>query len=75
MDRATPGRSQRRGVDTWNVDRPPTIPVVLATTALLAHQGGWDELLLVALPIVAIVAVLAVAKRRVDRIDDTPGDG
>ena len=37
--------------------------------AILAHQGGWDELLLVAGPIVVIIAVLAVAKRRVDAID------
>lgn len=35
--------------------------------AILAHQGGWDELLLALGPIVAIVGVLAVAKRRVDR--------
>lgn len=34
--------------------------------AIMAHQGGWDEILLVAGPIVIIVAVLAVAKRRVD---------
>ena len=34
--------------------------------ALLAHQGGWDEILLVAGPIIVIVALLAVAKRRVD---------
>jgi len=33
---------------------------------VLAHQGGWDEMLLVALPIVVIVALLALAKRRVD---------
>lgn len=37
--------------------------------ALLAHQGGWDEILLVAGPIVVIVAVLAVAKRRVDALE------
>jgi hypothetical protein len=36
--------------------------------ALLAHQGGWDELLLVAGPIVVIIAVLAIVKRRVDRM-------
>lgn len=34
--------------------------------ALLAHQGGWDEILLVAGPIVVMIAVLVVAKRRVD---------
>jgi hypothetical protein len=33
---------------------------------VLAHQGGWDEMLLVAVPIVVIVALLALAKRRVD---------
>ena len=37
--------------------------------ALVAHQGGWDEILLVAGPIVVIIAVLAIAKRRVDAID------
>ncbi len=35
-------------------------------TALLAHQGGWDEAILVAAPIVVIVAVVAIVKRRVD---------
>ena len=41
---------------------------------VLAHQGGWDELLLAAGPIVVIVALLALAKRRVDRAtaDDAP---
>ena len=33
---------------------------------VLAHQGGWDELLLVAGPIVVIVALLALVKHRVD---------
>lgn len=33
---------------------------------VLAHQGGWDEMLLVAGPIVVIIALLALAKRRVD---------
>ena len=35
-------------------------------TALLAHQRGWDEVILVAAPIVVIVTVLAIVKRRVD---------
>lgn len=34
---------------------------------MLAHQGGWDEILLVAGPILVIVVLLAVVKRRVDR--------
>ena len=35
-------------------------------TALLAHQGGWDEILLVLVPILAIAGLLALAKRRVE---------
>ena len=42
--------------------------VVTSAALLLAHQGGWDEVLLIGGPIVAIAALLAVAKRRVDRI-------
>jgi len=42
---------------------------LLATPTMLAHQGGWDEILLVAGPIVVIIVVLAIAKRRVDSID------
>ena len=40
--------------------------------AVLAHEGGWDEALLVLAPIVVIVLALAVVKRRVDRmaVDD-----
>ena len=33
---------------------------------MLAHEGGWDEILLVAGPIVLIAGLLAVVKRRVD---------
>ena len=33
---------------------------------VLAHQGGWDEMLLVGGPIVVIIALLALVKRRVD---------
>jgi uncharacterized membrane protein YoaK (UPF0700 family) len=36
--------------------------------ATLAHQGGWDEAMLVVGPIVVIVVALAVVKRRVDRM-------
>ena len=34
---------------------------------MLAHQGGWDEMLLVAGPIALIVLVLWRATLRVDR--------
>jgi hypothetical protein len=32
---------------------------------VLAHQGGWDEMLMVAIPILAIAGLLRLAKRRV----------
>jgi hypothetical protein len=48
---------------------------VASIATLLAHQGGWDEILLVIGPIALIVGVLAIAKRRVDRLDDGRGDG
>ena len=35
-----------------------------ATAAVLAHQGGWDEALFVAVPIVVLLALLALAQRR-----------
>ena len=38
--------------------------------ALLAHQGGWDEILLVAGPIGVIVGLLAIVKKRLDRSVD-----
>ena len=34
--------------------------------SILAHEGGWDEVLLVGGPIVVIVGLLALVKRRVD---------
>lgn len=34
---------------------------------MLAHQGGWDEILLVLGPILVIVGLLRLAKRRVER--------
>ena len=43
---------------------------------LLAHQGGWDEMLMVAIPILLIVLLLRLAKRRVDarQAQQTGGD-
>jgi len=36
---------------------------------LLAHQGGWDEMLFVAVPIVIFGSLLAIANRRASRIE------
>jgi hypothetical protein len=41
---------------------------VLYDTGGLAHQGGWDEILLVAGPILVIVLVLWKATQRAERI-------
>jgi hypothetical protein len=35
--------------------------------AVVAHQGGWDEILLVVGPIAVVVGLLALARRRVRR--------
>jgi hypothetical protein len=39
-------------------------------STLFAHQGGWDEVLLVAGPIVILGALLWLANRRADKIAD-----
>lgn len=36
-------------------------------TVVLAHQGGWDELAFVLLPIALFAGLLAVANRRATR--------
>ena len=41
---------------------------VLYDTGVLAHQGGWDEILLVAGPILVIVLVVWKATQRAERI-------
>jgi hypothetical protein len=54
-------------IQSTNPVRSVTVMSVAATcVALLAHQGGWDEALLIAGPILAIVGLLILAKRRVD---------
>ncbi len=39
-------------------------------SAVLAHQGGWDELLFVLLPIVLFAVLLAIANRRASQAQD-----
>lgn len=34
---------------------------------VLAHQGGWDELVFVLVPIALFAALLAIANRRANR--------
>jgi len=42
------------------------IALSASSPVLLAHQGGWDEALLIGGPIVLIMGLLWLAKRRVD---------
>jgi hypothetical protein len=49
------------------------------TAALLAHQGGWDEILMVLAPIAIFAGLLVIANRRASAIDeqrrrDSPDD-
>ena len=41
--------------------------------AMIAHQGGWDEILLVLGPIAVIVGLLMLARKRVDAAEQKPG--
>jgi hypothetical protein len=36
--------------------------------ALVAHQGGWDEALFVVIPLLVIIGLLGLAKRRAERL-------
>jgi len=48
---------------------------MVPTVAVLAHQGGWDEILLVAGPMIVIAGLLVLAKRRVDAAVPEQPDG
>lgn len=55
-------------LDGHSISAARTILVVTVAlaAALLAHEGGWDEALLIGGPIVAIAGLLLLAKKRVD---------
>jgi hypothetical protein len=42
---------------------------------VLAHQGGWDEILMVLIPIAVLAGLLALARRRADRLPDHLTEG
>ena len=47
------------------------------TAALFAHQGGWDEIAMVLVPIAIFAGLLVVANRRansIERARDRSGD-
>jgi hypothetical protein len=70
----------RRG--PWLADAAVVWEPEAVMALLLAHQGGWDEILFVAVPIVIFGGLLAIANRRASRIgqqqppngEGSPGD-
>ncbi len=50
----------------------PSMPMLPAGLRVLAHQGGWDELLFVLVPIVLFAGLLALANRRAARAEPEP---
>ncbi|MCO8129297.1 hypothetical protein NHL50_18980 [Acidimicrobiia bacterium EGI L10123] len=50
--------------------------VTVAAMRILAHQGGWDEILFVLAPLLIFGGLLALARKRVDQMEpDDPGAG
>jgi hypothetical protein len=60
MTRAIQSAEPVRSVDVTAVF------AVVTASVLLAHEGGWDEALLIGAPILIIMGLLWLAKRRVD---------
>lgn len=48
--------------------------VATITGVLLAHQGGWDEILMVAGPVLLMWLILRMANKRAHRMADAAGD-
>lgn len=49
--------------------------VAVITSAILAHQGGWDEILMVAGPVLLLWLILRMANKRAHRmLDATTAD-
>ncbi len=40
------------------------------TAVVYAHQGGWDEVILVAVPVTIFAGLLLVARRRAQSLND-----
>jgi hypothetical protein len=59
----------RRPVRRRLADEAPVWKPEAVTALLLAHQGGWDEMLFVAVPILIFGSLLAIANRRASRIE------
>ncbi len=55
--------------------RAPFATVSTRVAGLLAHQSGWDEILLVLGPIAVITGLIVIARRRIGSASpDSPTD-
>ena len=43
---------------------------VMAVLRVLAHEGGWDEIVLVAVPVLVLAGLLFLARRRAQALAD-----
>jgi hypothetical protein len=48
-------------------------PLSTPLASLLAHQGGWDEMLMVVVPVGAFAGLLYVANRRASKLGGDRG--
>ena len=46
------------------------VPMLDTGASVLAHQGGWDEMLMVIVPVAAFAALLYGANRRAGRLGE-----
>jgi len=51
----------------------PLIPMATAASVVLAHQGGWDELLFVLVPVLVFVTLQWLNRRRARQESDKGG--
>ena len=49
-------------------------PADSLTNVVLAHEGGWDEALFVAVPVVVFFLLLVLANRRANQLRDERDD-
>ena len=58
------------GATVVAMDKWPPVLVALRDGSVLAHEGGWDEIALVAGPLLLLWLLLVLANRRAKRKPD-----
>ena len=63
-----PSRSSNTSSDTVvEMEETPAESTTLLNDRILAHQGGWDEIALVAGPLLMLLLLLVIANQRAKR--------